>query len=176
MADLIEDEYFMKEAIKEAKRAEELKEVPIGAVIVIGDKIISRAHNLRESQQNAVAHAELLAIDRACRVRGSWRLEDATLYVTLEPCPMCSGAIILSRVKRVVYGAADPKGGCAGTFMNLLQDARFNHQCELTKGVLEDECGSMLSSFFRGLRERRKLEKKQAREMQLDLLTGIDKE
>lgn len=162
------DEYFMKEAIKEAKRAEELNEVPIGAVIVLGDEIISRAHNLRESQQKATAHAELLAIDEACRVRGSWRLEDVTLYVTLEPCPMCSGAIILSRVKRVVYGAADPKGGCAGTFMNLLQDERFNHQCELTKGVLEDECGGMLSSFFRGIRKRRKLAKKRAREAQLE--------
>ncbi|MCM2535606.1 tRNA adenosine(34) deaminase TadA [Neobacillus pocheonensis] len=162
------DEYFMKEAIKEAKRAEELNEVPIGAVIVLGDEIISRAYNLRESQQKATAHAELLAIDEACRVRGSWRLEDVTLYVTLEPCPMCCGAIILSRVKRVVYGAADPKGGCAGTFMNLLQDERFNHQCELTKGVLEDECGGMLSSFFRGIRKRRKLAKKRAREAQLE--------
>jgi tRNA(adenine34) deaminase len=176
MEDLIQDEHYMREAIKEAKKAEELNEVPIGAVIVIGDKIISRAHNLRESQQNAVAHAELLAVDLACREIGSWRLEDATLYVTLEPCPMCSGAIILSRVKRVVYGAADPKGGCAGTFMNLLQDERFNHQCELTKGVLEEECGHMLSSFFRGIRERRKLERKQARETQLDNVTGIDRE
>jgi tRNA(adenine34) deaminase len=158
--ELSEDEYFMKEAIREAKKAEELNEVPIGAVIVIDGKIISRAHNLRESQQNAVAHAELLAIEKACQIMGSWRLENATLYVTLEPCPMCSGAILLSRVSRVVYGAADPKGGCAGTLMNLLQDERFNHQSELTAGILESECSQLLSNFFRGIRERKKLEKK----------------
>ncbi|MFK9095396.1 tRNA adenosine(34) deaminase TadA [Bacillus salipaludis] len=156
-----QDEYFMKEAIKEAKKAEELNEVPIGAVLVHDGAIISRAHNLRESEQNALAHAELLAIDQACREMGSWRLEEATLYVTLEPCPMCSGAIILSRVKRVVYGASDPKGGCAGTLMNLLQDDRFNHQSAITKGVLEWECGQMLSDFFRNIRERKKLEKQQ---------------
>lgn len=158
------DEYYMSEAIKEAKKAEELMEVPIGAVLVMEDRIISRAHNLREREQNAVAHAELIAIEQACREIGSWRLEDATLYVTLEPCPMCSGAIILSRVKRVVYGASDPKGGCAGTLMNLLQDDRFNHQSEVTKGVLEGECGQLLSDFFKGLRERKKLEKQQRNE------------
>lgn len=160
------DEYYMKEAIKEAQKAEELNEVPIGAVIVIGDKIICRAHNLREREQSAVAHAELLAIEQACREIGSWRLEDATLYVTLEPCPMCSGAIILSRVKRVVYGASDPKGGCAGTLMNLLQDARFNHQSEISRGVLEAECGQLLSDFFRGIRERKKLEKQRKKELE----------
>jgi tRNA(adenine34) deaminase len=158
--ELSEDEYFMREAIREAKKAEGLNEVPIGAVIVIDGKIISRAHNLRESQQNAVAHAELLAIEKACQIMGSWRLENAALYVTLEPCPMCSGAILLSRVSRVVYGAADPKGGCAGTLMNLLQDERFNHQSELTAGILESECSQLLSNFFRGIRERKKLEKK----------------
>jgi tRNA(adenine34) deaminase len=166
------DEFFMMEAIIEAKRAEKLNEVPIGAVIVLDGKIISRAHNLRESRQSAVAHAELLAIDQACREIGSWRLENATLYVTLEPCPMCSGALILSRVKRVVYGAADPKGGCAGTFMNLLQDERFNHQCELTAGVLKEECGELLSAFFRGIRERKKLEKK--KQQQIEIITEID--
>jgi tRNA(adenine34) deaminase len=154
-----QDEYFMNEAIKEAKKAEALKEVPIGAVLVRGGEIISRAHNLRESNQNAIAHAELLAIDKACREVGSWRLEESTLYVTLEPCPMCAGAIILSRVKRVVYGASDPKGGCVGTLMNLLQDERFNHQCEVTKGVLEAECGQLLSNFFRSIRDRKKCEK-----------------
>jgi tRNA(adenine34) deaminase len=154
------DEFYMKEAIKEAKKAEELHEVPIGAVIVMDGKIISKAHNLRESNQSAIAHAELLAIDQACKEMNNWRLENATLYVTLEPCPMCSGAIILSRVKRVVYGAADPKGGCAGTFMNLLGDDRFNHQSEVTKGVLEGECGQLLSDFFRKIREKRKNEKK----------------
>jgi tRNA(adenine34) deaminase len=159
--DDLSDEYYMKEAIKEAKKAEGVFEVPIGAVVVIEGKIISRAHNLRESKQSAVAHAEILAIEQACQLVGSWRLENASLYVTLEPCAMCSGAIILSRVKRVVYGAADPKGGCAGTFMNLLQDERFNHQSEVTSGVLEEECGQLLSDFFRQLREKRKIAKKQ---------------
>jgi tRNA(adenine34) deaminase len=159
--DEFSDEYYMKEAIKEAKKAEVLAEVPIGAIIVMDGRIISRAHNLRESNQSAVAHAELLAIEHACREIGSWRLTNATLYVTLEPCAMCSGAIILSRVDRVVYGAADPKGGCAGTFMNLLQDERFNHQSKVTRGVMETECGQLLSDFFRQLRERRKLVKKQ---------------
>ncbi|MEH7253420.1 tRNA adenosine(34) deaminase TadA [Neobacillus niacini] len=154
------DEYYMKEAIKEARKAEALLEVPIGAVIVIDGKIISRAHNLRETKQSAVAHAEVLAIEQACQETGTWRLENASLYVTLEPCAMCSGAIILSRVKRVVYGATDPKGGCAGTFMNLLQDERFNHQSEVTSGVLEAECGQLLTDFFRQLRERRKRAKK----------------
>ncbi|MED3623430.1 tRNA adenosine(34) deaminase TadA [Neobacillus thermocopriae] len=154
-----QDELFMLEAIKEAQKAEEINEVPIGAVIVHDGKIISRAHNLRESEQNALAHAELLAIDKACKSMGSWRLEDTTLYVTLEPCPMCAGAIVLSRVKRVVYGAADPKGGCVGTLMNLLQDSRFNHQSEVVRGVLEKECGQMLTNFFRKIRERKKLEK-----------------
>lgn len=159
--DEFSDEYYMKEAIKEAKKAEVLAEVPIGAIIVMDGRIISRAHNLRENKQSAVAHAELLAIEQACKETGSWRLTNATLYVTLEPCAMCSGAIILSRVDRVVYGAADPKGGCAGTFMNLLQDERFNHQSEVTSGVLEAECGQLLSDFFRQLREKRKLAKKQ---------------
>jgi tRNA(adenine34) deaminase len=154
------DEYYMKEAIQEALKAKALTEVPIGAVMVMEGEIISRAHNLRETEQSAIAHAEVLAIEQACQATGSWRLENATLYVTLEPCPMCSGAIILSRVKRVVYGAADPKGGCVGTLMNLLQDDRFNHQSEVTSGVLAEECGELLSDFFRGIREKRKLAKK----------------
>ncbi|MGG5254507.1 tRNA adenosine(34) deaminase TadA [Neobacillus sp. SM06] len=151
---------FMREAIKEAKNAENLNEVPIGAVIVLDGKIISRGFNLRESEQNAVAHAELLAIERACEKMGTWRLEEAVLYVTLEPCPMCSGAILLSRIKKVVYGAPDPKAGCAGTLMNLLQDERFNHQCEVTSGVLQKECSDMLSLFFRRIREKKKAEKR----------------
>jgi tRNA(adenine34) deaminase len=171
-----QDEYYMKEAIAEAKRAQELNEVPIGAVLVIEGKIIARAHNLRETHQNAVAHAELLAINQACQLLGSWRLEEATLYVTLEPCPMCAGAIILARVKRVVYGAPDPKAGCAGTFMNLLQDVRFNHQSEVTKGVLELECGQLLSDFFRKIRERKKQGKKEKKEAMTEILTEIDRE
>jgi tRNA(adenine34) deaminase len=157
---MIIDEEYMKEAIIEARKAESKNEVPIGAVIVLDNKIIARAHNLRECEQNAVAHAELLAIEQACKEIGSWRLENAELYVTLEPCPMCSGAIVLSRIKRVIYGASDPKGGCAGTLMNLLQDNRFNHQSDITKGVLVEECSLLLSDFFRKLREEKKLMKR----------------
>lgn len=153
------DEEYMRLAIEEAKKAEVLDEVPIGAIIVLEDDIIGAAHNLRETDQRSIAHAELLAIDEACKKIGSWRLEDATLYVTLEPCPMCAGAIVLSRVKRVVYGAADPKGGCAGTLMNLLQEQRFNHQSDVVAGVLEEECSLMLSTFFKKIRERKKANK-----------------
>jgi tRNA(adenine34) deaminase len=156
------DEQFMSEAIFEANKAEKMDEVPIGAIIVLNGEIIARAHNLRETRQNAIAHAELLAIDEACQKLGTWRLEDATLYVTLEPCPMCSGAIILSRIKRVVYGAKDPKGGCAGSFMNLPEDERFNHQSEVVSGVLEEECGRLLTNFFRQIRERKKQAKNQS--------------
>lgn len=152
-------EKFMREAIKEAKKAELLGEVPIGAVIVYKDEIIARAHNLRESKQSSIAHAEILAIDMACKKLGTWRLEEATLYVTLEPCPMCAGASMLSRIAKVVYGANDPKGGCAGTFMNLLQDQRFNHQSEVLSGVLEEECGQLLTEFFRKLRVEKRKEK-----------------
>jgi tRNA(adenine34) deaminase len=150
---------YMKLAIEEAKKAEKIGEVPIGAVIVWNDQVISTAHNLRETTQDAVTHAEILAIQQACQKLGTWRLEEAELYVTLEPCPMCSGAIILSRIKRVVYGAKDPKAGCAGTLMNLLTDERFNHQAEVVSGVLEEECGLLLTSFFRKLRERKKKER-----------------
>ncbi len=153
------DEYYMKLAIGEAKKAADIDEVPIGAVLVINDEVITKAHNLRETQQRSIAHAELLALDEACQRLDTWRLEDSTLYVTLEPCAMCSGAIVLSRVKRVVYGASDPKGGCAGTLMNLLQDQRFNHQAEVVPGVCEEECSELLSSFFRQLRKRKKEEK-----------------
>ncbi|QOR85771.1 nucleoside deaminase [Geobacillus stearothermophilus] len=150
------DEYYMKLAIEEAKKAERIGEVPIGAVIVQDGRVIARAHNLRETEQRAIAHAEVLAIDEACRVTGSWRLERAVLYVTLEPCAMCAGAIVLSRIERVVFGASDPKGGCAGTLMNLLQESRFNHQAEVARGVLAEECGALLSGFFRRLREQKR--------------------
>jgi tRNA(adenine34) deaminase len=172
-AQIIHDEQFMLEAIKEAKKAEELDEVPIGAIIVLNGEVIARAHNLRETKQSSIAHAEVLAIDEACRKLGTWRLEDVVLYVTLEPCPMCAGAIMLSRVKKVVYGARDPKGGCAGTFMNILQDERFNHQSEVVSGVLVEECGALLSDFFRNLREKKKQKKKLAKEA-LEQETGID--
>ncbi|OZI10456.1 tRNA-specific adenosine deaminase [Bacillaceae bacterium SAS-127] len=153
------DTYYMQLALEEAKKAGELGEVPIGAVIVHEGEVIASAYNLRETTQNAVTHAELLAIEKACEKLGTWRLEGAELYVTLEPCPMCSGAIILSRIKRVVYGAKDPKAGCAGTLMNLLADTRFNHQSEVLSGVLEEECGQILTTFFKELRERKRAEK-----------------
>jgi tRNA(adenine34) deaminase len=153
-------EEYMLEALKEAKKAEELQEVPIGAVIVLNDEIIARAHNLRETTQNAITHAETLAIQEACEKVGTWRLENAELYVTLEPCPMCSGAIIMSRINKVIYGARDPKAGCAGTLMNLLQDNRFNHRCEVESGILEEQCGTILTQFFQKLRDRKKREKR----------------
>lgn len=149
------DVKFMEAAIEEAQKALTLNEVPIGAVIVYNDEIIARGYNLRESSQTTLSHAELVAIQEANEKIGSWRLEDCTLYVTLEPCPMCAGAIVQSRIKRVVYGATDPKAGCAGTLMNLLNEPRFNHQVELTAGVLQTECAALLTDFFRALRKRK---------------------
>lgn len=146
----------MRLAIDEALKAKDKLEVPIGAIMVQNDEVIASAYNLRETEQRSVAHAELLAIDEACKKLGTWRLEDATLYVTLEPCPMCAGAIVLSRVKRVVFGAYDPKGGCAGTLLNLLEFEKFNHQAEVVGGMLEEECGSLLTTFFRELRQRKR--------------------
>lgn len=153
---------FMKAAIDEAKKAEALGEVPIGAVVVKDGEIISRAHNLRETTQNPVTHAELLAIQKASEAVGSFRLEDCTLYVTLEPCVMCSGAIIMSRVPFVVYGAADKKGGTVDSLMHLLDEPRFNHRADIVSGVLEEECSTMLKSFFKNLRLSAK-QKKNAR-------------
>ncbi|MGE9212224.1 MULTISPECIES: tRNA adenosine(34) deaminase TadA [Exiguobacterium] len=150
------DERFMRLAIEEAKKAEAIGEVPIGCVIVKGDEVIAVGHNRRETDLLAAAHAEMIAIEQANQTLGNWRLEDCELFVTLEPCPMCAGAIVLSRVKRVVFGARDPKGGCCGTLMNLVQDERFNHQAEVTENVLAEECGELLTSFFRNLRERKK--------------------
>ncbi|QPR67239.1 nucleoside deaminase [Lysinibacillus macroides] len=154
------DQQFMQEALIEAKKAEALGEVPIGAVVVYNGEIIARAYNLRETSQNATTHAELIAIQEACKKVGSWRLENTTLYVTLEPCPMCAGAILQSRIPRVVYGARDPKAGCVDSLYRLLNDARFNHECEVTEGILAAECGQILTDFFKALRERKKAEKK----------------
>ena len=165
--ELQEKEFFMREALKEARKAYDQEEVPIGAVVVLNGEIIGRGHNLREKEQDATLHAEIKAIRQANQHLGSWRLEDCELFVTLEPCPMCSGAMILARMKKVIFGAFDPKAGTAGTFMNLLQDSRFNHQVEVEQGVLEEECQEILRSFFKGLRERnkqRKLEAKQAQQ------------
>lgn len=157
----------MQEALEEAKKAAALGEVPIGAVIVYKDEIIARAHNLRETSQNALTHAESMAIQEACRKIGSWRLEETTLYVTLEPCPMCAGAILQSRVPKVVYGARDIKAGCVDSLYRLLNDARFNHECIVTEGVMAEECGQILTDFFKALRERKKAEKL-ARKQQLE--------
>ncbi|MHA6261421.1 tRNA adenosine(34) deaminase TadA [Sporosarcina sp. CAU 1771] len=158
--DLLEkDEFFMKMAIDEAMNAESIGEVPIGAVIVFEDRVIARGYNLRETTQNAVTHAELSAIQDACREIGSWRLEETTLYVTLEPCPMCAGAILQSRIPRVVYGARDPKGGCVDSLYRLLNDPRFNHECDVTEGILGDKCGEILTTFFKSIRERKKKKK-----------------
>jgi tRNA(adenine34) deaminase len=156
------DYKYMQMAVDEAMKAQALGEVPIGAIIVHDNKVIARAHNLRETTQNAVTHAELSAIQDACNELGSWRLEETTLYVTLEPCPMCAGAILQSRIPRVVYGARDPKGGCVDSLYRLLNDPRFNHECEVTEGVLGNECGEMLTSFFKDIRERKKKAKKEA--------------
>lgn len=150
------DEKWMRLALEEAQKAGDMGEVPIGAVIVKDQQVLARAHNLREINQQAVAHAELLAIQKANQSTENWRLEGATLYVTLEPCPMCAGAIIMSRLERVVYGAQDPKAGCAGTLMNLLSDQRFNHQAEVVEGVLASESAQLLKDFFKKLRERNK--------------------
>lgn len=149
-------EYFMREAIVEAKKAAKIGEVPIGAVIVQDGIIIARSHNRREIDQLATGHAELLAIQAANEVKQSWRLEKCQLYVTLEPCPMCSGAIINSRLQSVIYGASDEKAGTCGTLMNLVTDNRFNHQAIVIKGILEDECKHLLQQFFKSLRERNK--------------------
>jgi tRNA(adenine34) deaminase len=156
------DYKYMQMAVDEAMKAQALGEVPIGAIIVHDNEVIARAHNLRETTQNAVTHAELSAIQEACNALGSWRLEETTLYVTLEPCPMCAGAILQSRIPRVVYGARDPKGGCVDSLYRLLNDPRFNHECEVTEGVLGNECGEMLTSFFKDIRERKKKAKKEA--------------
>jgi tRNA(adenine34) deaminase len=155
-SDEVTDEHYMQLAIEQAKKALEKDEVPIGAIIVHQDEVIASGFNVREKSQETLSHAELIAIQQANKRIGSWRLEDCTLYVTLEPCPMCAGAIVQSRIKRVVYGATDPKAGCAGTLMNLLDQKQFNHQADVTSGVMEQECSELLSNFFKSLRERKK--------------------
>lgn len=156
----MEHEVFMREAIRQAKKAEKLMEVPIGCVIVYEGKIVARGYNRRNTDKNTLSHAELNAIRRASKKLGDWRLEGCTLYVTLEPCQMCAGAIVQARVDEVVIGSMNPKAGCAGSVLNLLEIERFNHQVKITRGVLEEECSTMLSSFFKRLREIRKQEKK----------------
>lgn len=152
---------FMRAAVREAKKAKLLGEVPIGCVIVQNHKIIARGYNRRKTDKNTLSHAELIAIRKASRKTGDWRLEDCTLYVTLEPCQMCAGAIVQARIQKVVMAAMNPKAGCAGSVLNLLQMPQFNHQVEIERGILKEECSNMLSDFFRELRERTKREKEQ---------------
>ena len=154
-----QDEKYMKAAIQQAKKAEQIQEVPIGCVIVYQEKIIARGYNRRNIDKNTLAHAELSAIRKASKKLGDWRLEGCTMYVTLEPCQMCAGAIVQSRMDRVVIGTMNPKAGCAGSVLNLLQIPAFNHQVSLETGILEEECSAMLSNFFKILRERKRREK-----------------
>lgn len=156
MKTLTEDERYMKEAIRQAKKAYLLKEVPIGCVIVYEGTIIGRGYNRRNTDKNTLAHAELQAMKKAMKVMGDWRLEGCTMYITLEPCPMCAGAIVQARIPRVVVGSMNPKAGCAGSVINLLQMEKLNHQAEFLHGVLEEECSRMLKDFFRELRENKK--------------------
>ncbi|GAA0467449.1 tRNA adenosine(34) deaminase TadA [Alkalibacillus silvisoli] len=149
-------EYYMNQAINEAKKAEAIGEVPIGAVIVYDNEIIATGYNIRESSQKSSSHAEMYAIEAANEVLKSWRLENCRLYVTLEPCPMCAGAIIQARIPHVIYGAKDQKAGCAGTITNLLEEPQFNHQATVESGVLEQECSQLLTNFFRKLRQQKK--------------------
>ena len=152
-------EKYMKLAIKEALKAQKKDEVPIGAIIVKDGKIISRGHNLRESKQMASAHAEMIAIEKACKKLNTWRLEGCTLYVTLEPCPMCTGATILSRIDKVVYGANDPKGGCIESCIQMYEQKGFNHYPTYESGILKEECAALLSNFFKEKRAKKKKEK-----------------
>lgn len=150
------NEKYMKLAIKEAMKARDIDEVPIGAIIVKDDKVIAKAHNLREKKQQATAHAELLAIEKACKKLGTWRLEDCILYVTLEPCAMCTGATILSRIKHVVFGAKDPKGGCVESCIEMYKQQGFNHYPTYESGILEEECSKILSDFFKEKRKQKR--------------------
>lgn len=159
-----EDEKFMKEAIRQAKKAGEIGDVPIGCVIVFQNKIIARGYNKRNKNKTVLAHAELLAMSKACKKIGDWRLEDCTMYITLEPCQMCAGAIVQARIPRVVIGSMNPKAGCGGSILNLLEMEEFNHQVEVTRGVMEEECSQMLSAFFRELRKKQKEKKEKQKE------------
>ncbi|MGN0408190.1 MAG: tRNA adenosine(34) deaminase TadA [Bacteroides sp.] len=153
---LTADERYMKEALKQARKAYRLNESPIGCVIVYNDKIIARGYNRRNTDKTTLGHAEITAIRRASKVLGDWRLENCTIYITLEPCQMCAGAIVQARIPKVVIGAMNPKAGCAGSILNLLEIPQFNHQCEVTRGVLSEECSELMSSFFCALRKKNK--------------------
>ena len=156
------NEKYMKEAMAEAKKAARLNEVPIGCVIVHDKKIIAKGYNRRNTDKNVLSHAEIIAIREACKKIKDWRLEDCTMYVTLEPCQMCAGAIVQARIPKVVIGCMNQKAGCAGSVLNILQVPQFNHQVEIEKGVLEEECSAMLSDFFKNLREQKKEQEEEA--------------
>ena len=149
------DEKFMRQAMTQAKKAYAQGETPIGCVIVYQDKVIARGYNKRNGKKNTLAHAEIIAIHKASKIIGDWRLEECTMYVTLEPCPMCAGAIVQARISRVVLGSINPKAGCAGSVLNLLQQPGFNHQVELTTGVMGEDCSQLMSGFFRELRQKK---------------------
>lgn len=151
------DERFMREAIKQAKKAAKLGEMPVGAVIVRNGEIISRGYNKRETKKNALLHAEIIAVERACKKLGGWRLPECEIYVTLEPCPMCAGAILNSRIDRVYFGAYDPKSGCAGSRINLMNMNLCNYTVEVVGGVMQEECAGLIKEFFRELRNRKRL-------------------
>lgn len=155
------DEKYMSEALKQAKKAYALDEVPIGCVIVYDNKIIARGYNRRNTDKTTLAHAEITAIKKACKKLGDWRLEECTMYITLEPCPMCAGAIVQARIPKVIVGSMNAKAGCAGSVLNLLNESRFNHQVEFVNGVMEEECTGMLQSFFKELRSKKKAKKNQ---------------
>lgn len=157
---MTEQEKYMREAIRQAKKAWALDEVPIGCVIVFDGKIIARGYNRRNTDRNTLSHAELNAIKKASKKLGDWRLEGCTMYVTLEPCQMCAGAIVQARIDEVVIGGMNPKAGCAGSVLNLLDIPQFNHQVKITRGILQEECSALLSDFFRELRKRKKEQKK----------------
>lgn len=167
MKKLTDDERFMKEAIRQARKAYAIGEVPIGCVIVYEGRVIARGYNRRTIDKNTLAHAELLAIRKASRKLDDWRLEGCTMYVTLEPCQMCSGAIIQARIPKVVVGCMNPKAGCAGSILNLLDVPQFNHQAELVTGVLEEECSQMMKDFFKELREKKKAAKNEEKKCEL---------
>lgn len=149
-------EKFMKEALKEAEKAFKKEEVPVGAIIVKDNKIIARAHNLKESKRNSIKHAEIIAIEKACKKLKAWRLEDCEMYITLEPCPMCAGAIVNSRIKKIYIATEDPKTGACGSKLNLLNDFELNHKVEIEKNILKNECEKILKDFFKYLRRRNK--------------------
>jgi len=160
-------EKYMKEALKQAKKALALGEVPIGCVIVYEGQIIGRGYNRRNTDKNTLAHAEITAINKASKKIGDWRLEGCTLYVTLEPCQMCAGAIVQARIPQVVMGSMNPKAGCGGSILNILEMPEFNHQVDVTRGIMEQECSHILKVFFTGLRERNKQEKEERKRLEL---------